>query len=139
MNRRLSCLLVAHGAVAVFFAVVLACGGGGDDPSDVQSCPTLVLAETCPSSPPSWKTDVQPIVVKYCYGCHGPGGVEESTLNYSTYQGVVKNRVTIADQIRICPISVGNGMPPPDAGQQPTSAEREALYTWALTCSAPNN
>ncbi len=133
MNRRLSCLLVAHGAMAGFFAVVLACGANGEDPSNTPSCPTLALPETCPSSPPSWKTEVQPLVAKYCYGCHLAGGVGYSTADLSTYAGVLKKDSTIGQQVSECL------MPQLDAGQQPTPAERETLITWALTCRAPNN
>jgi hypothetical protein len=89
----------------------------------------------CPSpsadggGPPSYQTDVQPILANRCYGCHGPGGIEVSSINLTTYHGVISNDVVA--QLSEC------FMPPPDAGQ-PTPAERQTLFEW-IACGEPNN
>ena len=133
MNRRLSRWVVPFGFALALPVAIVACGGGGGDPVGAPpSCPTLVIPDACPSSPPSWKGEVQPLVAKYCYGCHGMGGVGQSKEDFSTYQGVKKAGPTIASQVQQCL------MPRPGAAQ-PTESERETLITWALVCRAPNN
>ena len=123
-------LLWAHALAAAALGVVLAaCSGGssGTSPGGF-SCPN-VSDLTCPSPPPSFKTDVQPIIETRCYPCHGPGGIEVGTINLTSYHGVVSNDVVgIVGQCM---------MPPPDAGQL-TMAERDTLFEW-IACSEPNN
>ncbi len=131
MHRRFACrLLWAHAFAAAAFVVVLAACSGGDSeaPDSAVSCPN-VSNVTCPSPPPSFKSDVQPIIESRCYPCHGPGGVEVGTINLTSYHGVVSNDVVgIVGQCM---------MPPPDAGQ-PTLEERKTLFEW-IACSQPNN
>jgi hypothetical protein len=132
MYRRLSRLVVPFGVALASPAAIVACGSGGADPAGAPSCPTLVIPDACPSSPPSWKAEVQPLVAKYCYVCHGHGGIGQSKEDFSTYQGVKKAGPTIAFQVQQCL------MPQPGAAQ-PTASERETLITWALVCRAPDN
>ena len=53
-----------------------------------------MVAATCPSPPPSYKADVQSIIQSRCYACHGPGGVEVSRIDLTTYQGVAENDIS---------------------------------------------
>jgi uncharacterized membrane protein len=121
----------AVGAVALA-ALATACSSGGssNDPTAQASCPDL-SAVTCPATPPSYKTDVQPILENRCYGCHGPGGVEVSSINLTDYDDVLRLRGDIVSQVTSCK------MPPPDAGQ-PTVDERTTVDEW-IECNAPNN
>jgi hypothetical protein len=93
------------------------------------SCTQDLLS--CPSSPPSWASEVQAIINLRCNACHGVGGIEQSKWNFSTYQGVHNNFGSVLNQIYGCT------MPPADAAA-PTPDERLALLEW-LVCRAPNN
>jgi uncharacterized membrane protein len=119
--------MLAVAAAAALAAATSACGGNGGGPQEAQ-CPST-SSITCPATPPSFQTDVQPIIQERCYGCHGPGGVEYPTFNLTSYRGVVSNDV---------PGQVGECMmPPADAGQL-TMAERTTLFEW-IACVEPNN
>jgi hypothetical protein len=116
----------------VLAAGLFGCSGGSEAPAPTCTNDGNV---TCPSpsadggGPPSYQTDVQPIIASRCYGCHGPGGIEVSSINLTSYHGVVSNDVVA--QLSEC------FMPPPDAGQ-PTPAERQTLFEW-FACGEPNN
>jgi hypothetical protein len=89
------------------------------------------LPDGCPSPPPSWSNEVQPIVDRTCNPCHGDGGVQQHILDFTTYSGVNRNRGSILTQVYSCK------MPPLDAAA-PLPQERQALLGW-LVCNAPNN
>lgn len=89
------------------------------------------LPGSCPTPPPSWGNEVQPIIESRCNGCHGEGGVERAVFDYSSYAGVYANRGPILNQVYAC------RMPPPDAAA-PTADERRSLLAW-LVCGAPND
>jgi hypothetical protein len=133
MRRRFAVRWLSPARVAgavVLATALLGCSGGSEAPG--ATCPNEGNV-TCPSAdggvPPSYQTDVQPIIASLCYGCHGPGGVEVSAVNLTTYHGVVTNDVF--GQLSECL------MPLEDAGQ-PTPAERETLFEW-IACGEPNN
>ena len=139
LRRLLSRLVLASlgvPAALVFFQGCSASSNPGE-PADAGDegpvCPDIVQAVTCPVPTPSYTTEILPLVEKYCYGCHGPGGVEQSTIDFSTRQGIAMAGPTLGYELQNCL------MPLPDAGAQPTVAEREAIIDWALTCGAPNN
>jgi hypothetical protein len=96
---------------------------GGDD------CPTLSSA--CPATPPSWESDVQPIVLAYCTQCHGKGGVEQPVFDSTTYQSVFVARSEIAT------VTVNCSMPP-SGSSAPDAAQRQTLLSW-IACGAPDN
>jgi hypothetical protein len=96
-----------------------------------------VIAPPCPdaSPQPSFKSDVRPLITKYCLACHGEGGVEVAMFNYTTYQGITLHVAQMVTQVYQC------AMPPLDASPippMPTVAERETLLEW-IACGAPNN
>jgi hypothetical protein len=107
-------------------------GPSGDAASDagVAAC-AYDLPDGCPSPPPSWSNEVQPIVDRTCNECHGDGGVQQHVLDFTTYSSVYRNRGSILAQFYTCK------MPPPDAAA-PRPQERQALLGW-LVCNAPNN
>jgi hypothetical protein len=128
MLSRFALRLVAMHVVAATTAGVLgACSGGSGDGPQPFVCPNV--DSSCPATPPSYKTEVQPILASRCYGCHGPGGVEYPSKDLSTYTGASRN--DIVGQVSVC------AMPPPDAGQL-TLEERTTLLQW-IECGKPNN
>jgi hypothetical protein len=126
---------VALAGVAV---AALACSGGSVAPGDDAGCMPVDAPATCPSPPPSYKSEIAFIVAYDCTGakCHSEGGAE-SVHDFTTYKGVYGDHLTIANQVMQCPSS-SSGMPPLGYSQ-PTTAQRLALVTWASICGAPDN
>ena len=138
--------IVTSSSLAVFLlgaaASSAACSGGGvagpTDPDAGDSgsdggnvtCPSD-LPSMCPAQPPSYKTDIAPILAVRCFPCHQPGGVEGTTRNYSTYAVVSAQQQSMESQTYQC------RMPPGDS-PAPTPQERALLLAW-LVCGAPNN
>jgi len=126
-------LSLAHAAVAAALvtlaSLVPACGGGSSG-APAQACPNLGDL-TCPSPPPSYKTDVEPIIANRCFPCHAAGGVEVSTINLSTYAGVLKNQSQVHSQIESCRM--------PQPGATPLTVDELTTFIEWLECSAPNN
>lgn len=151
LNRAIGTgLLLAGVAASALVAGAIACsdasqGIGSPAPDSAASgtdsgpgpCPTIQFPSTCPTPPPSWKTDVQPLVEKYCDQCHGNGSTAASQLNLSTYKDVAANRTKCWYQIYQCWMPNVDGSPPPLA--YPTAGERQTLVTWMDICNAPNN
>lgn len=135
MSRRFgpSVLAAQWAASGALVGLALACGPAGSAPpsDDGGSCATTP-PKGCPTPEPSWKNDVQPLIVKYCNGCHGAAGIAQRGNDFTTYAGVYGRRTTIYTDIFNCKM--------PTAGYgQPTLAEREILLTWTLACGAPQN
>lgn len=127
-------------AATALLASIAACGGGSSTAAgdDAGQCMPVVPPTTCPSPPPSYKNEIQYIVASSCAGakCHQDGGAE-SVKDFTTYQGLSADHLTVAQQVALCPSS-SSGMPPPGY-PQPTAAQRLALVAWAGICRAPNN
>ncbi len=121
-------------ATAVAASAAFSCSppapSSGGPPAAAVTCP-MVFPSACPSPSPSWVADVQPIVEERCYPCHGPGGVEQSVLDFTNYQGFNMAKTTVDVEIYHC------AMPPPDAGAA-TPEEQLTVLTW-IVCGAPNN
>jgi hypothetical protein len=133
MTRRLVApLVLAHAAaLAVVAGLVVACGGGSsDDGSAAPSCPS-VGSLSCPSTPPSFASEIEPLVEERCYGCHGPGGVEVASINLTSYGQIAKQSGTIAVEIQSCM------MPQPDAG--PLTIDQLKTFLEWIECGSPNN
>jgi hypothetical protein len=128
-------VLVAQWAASgSLVALALGCGPADSVPpsDDGGSCATTP-PKGCPTPEPSWKNDVQPIIVKYCNSaCHGDGGVAQRGNDFTTYAGVYGRRTTIYTDVFNCKM-------PPAAYPQPSLAQREALLAWTLPCGAPQN
>jgi len=112
--------------VILGFAAGTAAAGCG---SSGESCGVTAPA-SCPTTPPSYKTDVAPILETYCTKCHQPGG-QESMKPLDTYQGISALSADVNNEISGC------DMPPADQ-TQPTAAEREKVLAWIL-CGAQDN
>jgi uncharacterized membrane protein len=127
-------LLASAAFSAALSGVLAACSASTGDGS---SCTKATLPAACPTPPPSFSADVQPIIEQYCYGCHAQGGVEVSQYDFSKMAIVRDNRDVIATELSVCS-TTSSGMPPPDAGQ-PSVAQRETVIAWATVCGAPDN
>jgi hypothetical protein len=114
-----------------------ACSGNNTAPGDdAGACTPLAPPTMCPSPPPSYKNEIQFIVASHCAEaqCHTEGGAE-AVKDFSTYQGLVADHLTVEYEVAQCPSSP---MPPP--GYPPlTAAQRLELAAWAGICRAPNN
>jgi hypothetical protein len=126
----------ASGALLVFFAGACSSPSASGGPV-AAPCPNLDFPSTCPSPPPSWKTDVAPLFQAYCESCHGSGGVAAGQVPLATYQDVVNNRTRSWEQIANC------SMPNTDASLPamsfPSADERQTMVTWLDICNAPDN
>jgi hypothetical protein len=114
-------------------------GSSGSDDAGLGPgpCPNLDFPATCPVPPPSWKNDVQPLVIKYCVQCHGPGASAANQLLLGNYTEVAANRTKCWYQIDKCWMPNQDGSPPPLA--YPTPAERQTMVNWMDVCNAPDN
>ena len=124
--------VLARLSAGIVLAALAGCSStvGSDDPdSGSDQCPTLTGG--CPATPPSWQSDVQPLVLTYCTACHGKGGVEQPTFDATSYQGVLVARSEIGT------VTINCSMPP--AGwPAPDAAQRQTLLSW-VECGAPDN
>jgi uncharacterized membrane protein len=126
-----SWLLLGPAVSVVAFAVLAACSASTSPPSG--GCP-INPEVTCPASPPSWKTAVQPLIDGHCAPCHLDGGIETKAahkVDFSTYDGVHSNLSPIVSAVGSCT------MPPRDAGAL-SPDEAQTLLEWCH-CGAPNN
>jgi hypothetical protein len=102
-------------------------------PADDASSDALPAGEastSCPS-PPSYATQVAPIIASVCVVCHHPGN-RAAGASFATYQAVYDARGNIVAQLE------ARLMPPPTAPAPLTAAQRETLLAW-LGCGAPDN
>ena len=124
----------SSGLFAAAAALASACSSGSNADDGYASCPPTTESTSCPSTPPSWSSEVQPIVNARCAlggQCHGAGGTEEAAYNFTSYSGVKKNYITMEAEVAGCL------MPPSDA-VPPTAAEWVTLLQW-FECGAPDN
>jgi hypothetical protein len=131
MNMRSRDLVLVLGAALGALATVAACS---NSPQPAESnCPTV--SSDCPTPPPSWSKDVEPLIQSYCVMCHEPGGTGESLADLTTYTNVVRVRAEITYQVSTCQMPNQDASPPPP---QLTTAQRETIVSW-IGCKAPNN
>jgi hypothetical protein len=134
MTRSLRTLALALLAASGTLGVVGACSSGttGGGPTD-PGC--AGLSTTCPGTPPSWQSDVEPLIATYCLTCHSDGGVAPATFDYTSYAGVYKNRAEMLTQVYQCVMPLVDASPP---AAEPSEAERQTIVSW-LVCGAPDN
>src|SRR6516164_5001584 len=114
--------------VSLAAAAGAACGGGSAGPSDdAGQCMPVTPPPTCPSPPPSYQNEIRFVVAGHCAQslCHADGGAE-AAKDFTTYQGLAADHLTVAFVVAQCPSSP---MPPPGYPQL-TTAQRLALATW---------
>jgi hypothetical protein len=133
LSRR-AVIVVLAGPACVLGAVAACSNGshGGGDGMTV-SCP--VISTDCPTPPPSWAKDVQPIIQNYCVMCHMDGGSGESLVDLTSYANVFKYRSRELTQVYQCWMPNEDASPPPPPL---STAQRETIVAW-LACNAPNN
>jgi len=90
------------------------------------SCPNDLPA--CPGTPPSYQTDIAPIIEHSCLSCHDTDKVASARL-LTDYNSLFTLRTQILNQVSDC------SMPPPE-GAPLTDTERATLLGW-LACGAP--
>src|SRR5579859_4182617 len=88
MNVRNRDLFLVLGAVLGASVTVVACSNSPQPAA--SNCPTV--SSDCPSPPPSWSKDVQPLIQQYCVMCHQPGGIGESLADLTSYTNVFRAR-----------------------------------------------
>jgi cytochrome c5 len=115
--------------VILGFAVAAVAAGCTGSSSTDASCAVTTPA-SCPSTQPSYQTDVAPILESYCVSCHQAGG-SQANKPLETYQGASRLSGDVESQVAGCSM-------PPSSDAQPTAAQRETILTWVL-CGAPNN
>ncbi len=102
---------------------------GGHVPAN---CPTEPA--TCPdptvSGPPSYKTDVAPLLNSSCVGCHN--ATTKNGYALDTHEDVARAQSDVAYSLTTCK------MPPENCGFTLSPAERRTFLTW-LSCGAPAN
>ena len=138
MWRQVVVLAIAGGVSAVLVTAADACSGAGvGSGTGIAGCPNIQFPDTCPTPPPSWKNEVQPLFTQYCSPCHGVGGPAAAQVPLATYQDVFNNRTRSWEQVYKC------AMPNTDASLPatsfPTPDQRQTMVTWLDVCNAPNN
>ena len=89
---------IATAAPSVLFATFAACSNNAP-PAANDDCPSV--SQNCPSPPPSWMKDVQPLIQGYCVTCHQPGGTG-ATTNLTTYGYVSEHSTQVLVQVYTC-------------------------------------
>jgi len=121
-------------ASVVVAASAVACYSGGAPSSSQQQGSTGSSCNgqpaSCPAPPPSYATDVSPVVFQYCAGCHAPGG-SQSGKPLDTYASLSSLASNVESKVSDCSM-------PPSSGAQPSAAERDAILQW-IACGAPDN
>ncbi len=132
MTVRSRDLFLVLGAVLGACATAGACSNS--PPSQgAPNCPTV--SSDCPSPPPSWSKDVEPLIQSYCIMCHQPGGTGETLADLTSYTNVFRARAEIITQISQCLMPNQDASPPPP---ELTTAQRQTIVSW-IGCMAPNN
>lgn len=116
--------------LAVCFTALVGAGSivGCSDGEGGGSCDLSGTA--CPTTAPSYATDVAPLMTKYCTSCHSPSGSEPGKP-LDTYGGINSISGQVQSQIESCAM-------PPSGDTQPTDAERQIILGW-LACGGANN
>jgi hypothetical protein len=122
--------LAVLGALGAWCTIIACSSPDAASDAGAPSCPND-LPTSCPDPPPSYASDIAPLLEQRCFPCHDSDGAAGPLLEYTSYDSVYQNRQAILSQVYGC------RMPPPDAGQ-PTPSEREQLLDW-LVCHAPDN
>ena len=124
-------------SLTLLVALVAACSSSSSSGPQAPSCAGVTAPDTCPSPTPSWKNEVEPLIVKYCWQCHANGGIDQQMVDLSTYGGVKLQAVRVLQQVHDCLMPNFGATPPPMT--YPTIDERNTIIAWAGVCMAPNN
>jgi hypothetical protein len=114
--------------------VLAACSSEAPPPAAACPMPPSRACPSPPAAPPSYKTDVRPILEAYCAPCHFPGGtaVASSPSNDYTTYATGRGKYSAFPGVLLQCL-----MPLNDAGALPL-ADKQTLVEWA-SCGSPNN
>ncbi|MFT3926726.1 MAG: hypothetical protein QM778_29545 [Myxococcales bacterium] len=98
-------------------------GGGNELPLVCD----VVLPTSCPSPAPTYDRDVKQIIARRCGSCHDGRGEQWPLVDYSH---VADWYDLLREQMSKCT------MPPPDAGIEMPTSERETILEW-IRCDVP--
>ncbi|HEX4413313.1 MAG TPA: DUF1592 domain-containing protein, partial [Lacipirellulaceae bacterium] len=77
----------------------------------------------------AYRSDVRPLIERYCYDCHGGAGTTEGDINFAAmidWTAATKQPRSWQKAAEM----LGNGLMPPQDAEQPTEAERTKLQNW---------
>ncbi len=136
MKGRSRAVVLALVGLSGALAALAACFDAATPDGMADSAPSCPAVSTdCPSTPPSWAKDVQPIIENYCITCHEPGGNGEALADLTSYAYVYRSRSSILTQVYQCLMPNQDASPPPP---ELTTDQRETIVAW-VACNAPNN
>jgi hypothetical protein len=121
--------------ILVLGLVAAACGTSTKSTDADVAAPncTYIDASACINPPPSYATDIAPMLDQACNStCHAPG---VGPWPLSNYDDVFDWADIISNDVSLCK------MPPEDAGAgngQLTDTQRATLLDW-VACGSPNN
>lgn len=121
-------MMISGISAAAALSVLLGAAGCGSGETG-DNC----AAETpgsCPSTPPSYKTNVAPILQSRCTSCHSPTG-SQSAQPLDTYAGVKAESGQMKERVTNCTM-------PPAGSMQLTAEEANTILGW-LVCGAQDN
>lgn len=107
-------------------AASCACSSGA---SSQASC--AALSPACPAAPPSYATDIAPLLAAKCTTCHRPGD-PSGAWPLDTYARVAGWDSAVFEQLERC------SMPPRDSGIEMSSGERQRIADW-INCGSRDN
>ena len=111
------------------FLFVLAVGAVACSSSHPACVPPT--SEVCPSTVPSFSTEIAPILNSRCNNCHAPD-IDGGPWPLDTRQNVKDWAPLLIKDLKEC------SMPPPGSGVAFPVEERDKLWAW-LICGAPDN
>ncbi len=98
--------------------------------ASISSVSTATAAEPTPTALGNeYQSEIRPLMETYCHDCHGAADEVEGDINLAamkTWDDAVKHPPTWQKVSEM----LGNGLMPPEDGEQPTSAERARLQKW---------
>jgi hypothetical protein len=130
---------------ALVLALAAACSSASSPESSDSGAtcpPTPSFTCSNPKSPPSFTSDVVPIIQARCTPCHVAGGISDKIYDFSTYAHVVNAQTSILNQLSLCamPPIHGNTMYGIEPGTVPgLSADQANTFVDWIECGAPNN
>jgi hypothetical protein len=135
-------------ALAACSSTAASPGEQGDAAADgSETCPIYPKDPSCtdPKSPPSYASDIAPIIQARCSPCHFPGGIAAGAgaqYNFSVYANVDNAETAILNALAMCSMPPIHGYPAfgiaPNTVGAISTAQVDTFVDW-FECGAPNN
>jgi hypothetical protein len=112
-----------------------------------EACPVYPKNASCtdPKSPPSYASDIAPIIQARCSPCHLSGGVAVAAgaqYNFSVYANVDNAETAILNELATCSMPPIHGYPAfgiaPNTAPAISTEQVDTFVDW-FECGAPNN